>query len=221
MIFNVKEEEKYKSGLYVIINKITKKIYIGSTNNFRTRFLRHKNNLLNNKHKNSHLQNSVNKYGLNNFEFKPLDIIEPRKLKKIETYYIHLFDCTDREVGYNICPTATNTTLGLKLSEETKEKMSRSKLEFYSNPDNVREYSEQEKDILRTLNLGRKWTAKQKKNMGHKGEKNHKSKLNSEDVLNIRELLKQNITLIKIAKIYNISIQSVWGIKIGKNWKHI
>jgi hypothetical protein len=58
------------------------------------------------------------------------------------------------------------------------------------------------------------------KGTSHKGESNGMSKLSSQDVLEIRELLK-TITLKEIAKIYNISPQSVWNIKHKKRWKHL
>jgi len=45
------------------LNKINKKRYIGQTYSIKNRFYRHKNELLKNKHNNTHLQNAWNKYG--------------------------------------------------------------------------------------------------------------------------------------------------------------
>lgn len=58
-----------ESGIYQIKNSINNNIYIGSSVNIRTRFKTHLNLLKKNKHENLKLQNAVNKYGLENFEF--------------------------------------------------------------------------------------------------------------------------------------------------------
>ena len=58
-----------KTGIYKIKNKQNNKVYIGSTIVIRKRWRDHKWYLKENKHHNSHLQSSYNKYGLENFEF--------------------------------------------------------------------------------------------------------------------------------------------------------
>jgi group I intron endonuclease len=57
-------------GIYRIINKTNNKIYIGSSVNILSRFSKHKSLLKHNKHDNDYLQNSYNKYGLENFLFE-------------------------------------------------------------------------------------------------------------------------------------------------------
>lgn len=59
-----------KSGVYIILNIINNKYYIGSSKNVYIRLREHKSNLKGNKHENQRLQNAVNKYGINNFEFE-------------------------------------------------------------------------------------------------------------------------------------------------------
>lgn len=44
------------SGIYQIENKINSKVYIGSSNNIKRRWQKHKALLRHNKHPNSHLQ---------------------------------------------------------------------------------------------------------------------------------------------------------------------
>lgn len=61
--------------LYTITNLITKTIYIGQTKNVNRRFSDHKNELENNKHFNSFLQHSWNKYGGDNFVFTVIECI--------------------------------------------------------------------------------------------------------------------------------------------------
>ena len=70
----MKNNSTGKSGIYAIKNLINNKMYIGSTSDFKSRCRSHRTLLNRNKHFNKHLQNSVNKYGLSNFEFIPYDL---------------------------------------------------------------------------------------------------------------------------------------------------
>lgn len=58
-------ENKLKSkGVYLILNLVNRKFYIGSTIvSFKKRFRDHKRKLTQNKHGNIHLQSAWNKYG--------------------------------------------------------------------------------------------------------------------------------------------------------------
>lgn len=53
------------------------------------------------------------------------------------------------------------------------------------------------------------------------GEKNLKAKLKVEDVINIRQELKQGIKSITLAKKYNVSDTCIYKIKHNKYWKDI
>lgn len=64
------------TGIYKIVNSINNKIYIGSAKCIQSRFRTHKNLLKKGKHFNTHLQSAVNKYGLHNFKFEIVEIIE-------------------------------------------------------------------------------------------------------------------------------------------------
>jgi group I intron endonuclease len=75
-------------GIYSIKNKISGKIYIRSSINIEKRFIRHKNDLLNNKHKNTHLQREYNKYGLDSFIFEIVEISNKEDLRLIEQKYL-------------------------------------------------------------------------------------------------------------------------------------
>lgn len=58
-----------KIGIYKIVNKIDGKFYIGSSNNIKSRWTRHKKLLKKNNHDNQYLQNAWNKCGETNFDF--------------------------------------------------------------------------------------------------------------------------------------------------------
>lgn len=118
------------SGIYLIKNTINGKVYVGSTSNLyrRLRF-DHYGSLKQGRHKNPHLQASWDKYGEQYFEFSVLELTEecPIILLEREKYYLDLFKSFISEFGYNknMIP---NSSIGLKRSKETKEKISKSSL---------------------------------------------------------------------------------------------
>lgn len=128
---NVKlEDYNTKQGVYMIKNLTNNKCYIGSTvMTFSKRCEHHIWNLNKNSHKNSHLQNSWNKYGSENFEITILEICDKNLCLEREQYYLDtiLFaqefinekNTLFQELGYNINPLATGTP---NLSKETIEK---------------------------------------------------------------------------------------------------
>lgn len=64
-------------GIYEIRNKITQKVYIGSTkNSFQSRWTEHKRLLRQGKHHSPYLQNTWNMYGEDNFDFNILEVLE-------------------------------------------------------------------------------------------------------------------------------------------------
>jgi group I intron endonuclease len=107
-----------KSGIYCIKNLTNDKKYIGSSINVFKRKNRHFSELKNLKHKNIKLQRSFNKHGKDKFIFYVIELVEDKNDLIIrEQYYI------DKEKPeYNINLIA-NSSLGVKRSEETKEKV--------------------------------------------------------------------------------------------------
>jgi hypothetical protein len=59
--------DSYVPGIYAIINVVTKEAYVGETSSLATRLKRHYQDLNNNKHDNTALQNAVNLYGISSF----------------------------------------------------------------------------------------------------------------------------------------------------------
>jgi len=109
--------------IYKIENLVNGKVYIGQTTqnpNYRRR--QHFKLLRDNKHQNSHLQHSFNKYGLFNFEFIIINYGTSKEvLDQLEDDYINYYDCLNQNKGYNLKNGGTN---GLP-SDETRLKLSK------------------------------------------------------------------------------------------------
>lgn len=74
--------------IYKILNSIDDRVYIGSTVNLNKRWSEHKRDLSKNRHQNIHLQNFVNKYGLNALIFEILEETNNSNLLVREQYHM-------------------------------------------------------------------------------------------------------------------------------------
>ncbi len=148
------DEDLYKNniGIYGIKNLINQKVYVGQTRQkFQKRYWNHKWKLQNNQHDNKHLQSAWNKYGEENFEFFIIKRVENEKLiNDLEIQYISQYrdnnlsyNILDGGDGFNGCVISEETRkiigeknrqrlLGTKLSEETKQKMSKTRKGKYT-----------------------------------------------------------------------------------------
>ena len=122
-IFLITNSGVEKSGIYKITNKITQKIYIGSSKNIRKRWKAHRTLLNREKHYNEHLLAAYKKYGKENFSWEVVEFIDVNNLEEREQYWIDFFGSSDRKKGYNLCP-AAYSNLGLKHTDESRRNMS-------------------------------------------------------------------------------------------------
>lgn len=109
------------TGIYLLINSATDKVYVGSSVDIRQRWMEHTSALNREIHKNKYLQNAWNKHA-DIFEFVVVEECSPEKLLEIEQLWL---DAT-KDFNYNLSPIAGNT-LGKIQSEETKLKISKSR----------------------------------------------------------------------------------------------
>jgi len=112
-------EDLNKSGIYFLKSLIDNRYYIGSAKCFKLRFKEHHRHLILKKHTNKHLQNFVNKYGINNIKFEIKEFCKIEDLLNREQYYI---DNEDFKLLFNINKYAFST-LGSKMSELNKNKL--------------------------------------------------------------------------------------------------
>ena len=112
------------SGIYILLNKINNKWYVGSSVNIvRERYRHHKNMLRKNIHHCLHLQRAWNKYGENCFEFHIVELVN-ENITDVEQLYLNYGKMNCRYMMYNTAEDAIAPTRGLKLTEEHKRKIS-------------------------------------------------------------------------------------------------
>ncbi|MFL5800322.1 MAG: GIY-YIG nuclease family protein [Roseiflexaceae bacterium] len=97
------------SGVYQIRCIPTGKIYVGSAVNLWKRWDQHRRRLRSGKHSNRYLQSAWNKYSQENFEFSVLEFVDVADLLHAEQEWIDATGCIDKELGFNIVPTAKSS----------------------------------------------------------------------------------------------------------------
>lgn len=113
------------SGIYKITCKKNNKFYVGSAVNICKRWSVHLNELRNNIHSNTYMQNAFNMYGEKSFDFEIIEtVFDVNFLIKREQDWLDKLKPYDRKIGFNILKMASNS-LGHKTSNKTKEKLKR------------------------------------------------------------------------------------------------
>ena len=113
------KENKNKSGIYKWTNKLTNDIYIGQSINLSNRFIRYFNFSYLNNRNTLVINKALIKYGYSNFSLEILEYCDINNLTEREPYY---FDKLNPK--YNTLKVA-GSSLGHKLTEETKAKISK------------------------------------------------------------------------------------------------
>lgn len=210
MEFINKELYKGKHGIYRITNTETGYSYIGQTiQDFNLRFLQHKERLDNNVNCNEHMQRSYNKHGTDKFIFEVVEVVEDDSLLDfLESKYI-----SETELSYNILPGGgaemhkalgelnRMLNLGKKASEETRKKMSESRL-GKPNPGIPKAVKTRGEKLL-------------------SGEKLKTATLTPDDVRTIKLELMNGATQGELAKRFNVVQGTIEAIFHDKTWKFV
>ena len=103
-------------------------------------------------------------------------------------------------------------------TEETKKKLSETL--------SKRIITDEHKANISKASKGRIFSKEHKNNIKKNhapvdGENNGNAKLTKENVIEIRQLLKNNITVTKIAKMFNVTKTAIIYIRDGKSWKSV
>jgi group I intron endonuclease len=205
-----------KSGIYKITNKINGRYYIGSSINIKNRWNEHKRTLKQNKHDNDFLQKSWNKHGEESFLFEIIEyVLDLNKLLEREQYYLDLI-IHDKKISYNLCKTAGNM-LGFKHSDETKKKMSNSRI---GNKNSLGfEHSDETKKKMSNSHFGLKHNDKTIILMINKSKKNnlksvkYKTKVSDEIKTELLDKYSSgSYSTRKLSELYGISKSTIWNI---------
>ena len=209
------------SGVYGIFSKIDDRVYIGSATNFDLRKKTHFDKLKSNVHVNKPLQNFVNKYGIENVEFKVLVKCPSEYCIKLEQFFLDNFDNK-----FNIRLIA-ESNFGLRASNETKQKMSKVR-----KGKAVRGYgfivTEETKSKMSESGKNKIFTEEHKQNLKlaaqkrskelsqkHKGDNNPSAKLDWNKVNYIRDSEKP---VKDLAIELNVSVTTIYKIKNNQTW---
>jgi len=104
--------------IYKIQSKVKpERIYIGSAIYYKNRWADHKRQLRLKTHHNPKLQHHADKYGIDDLIFSIIEPCLPQFLIEREQYYINTL-----QPYFNVCKIA-GSTLGRKMTEETKQKI--------------------------------------------------------------------------------------------------
>ena len=114
------KDEKYKSGVYCLVNNINGNIYIGSSINLANRMTSYLNNnfLISKQNINMPIVKALLKYDQSNFSVLILEYVNPINLTNRETDYI-----TSLMPYYNVLKQGYSS-LGYKHTQETKQLLS-------------------------------------------------------------------------------------------------
>lgn len=141
-LYEVNSKKKYDfSCIYLWVNLINNKKYVGQTQSFYNRMSQYKRGAFN-----KYMKHAIDKYGIDNFDIIILerDVLLD-KLDEREQYWIDYYQSYLDNNGYNICRFA-GTTRGFRHTDESRNLMKKIAIQRFS--------SEEEKLKVRGENNG-------------------------------------------------------------------
>jgi group I intron endonuclease len=89
-------------GVYVIANKVNKKVYVGASSNIKARLSAHKTQLRAGRHHCKPLQEDWKIFGEDSFDFKVLELSDGKNFVLVERKYIKSFAALNNDCLYNL-----------------------------------------------------------------------------------------------------------------------
>lgn len=129
--------------IYLIINKVNGKPYVGATiANPEIRWKRHVRSAIKEEDGQA-LHDAIRKYGSENFEILPIMEHQDKNFvfNTLESYFIEFFHAHGSKGGYNMT-TGGDGWLGMKHSQETKDKISKANKGKIRTPEMIKQMSE-------------------------------------------------------------------------------
>ena len=194
-----------KSGIYKITAIHNGKFYIGSSNDIKKRWERHRHYLKNNCHQNKILQRIYNKYGKDCFIFEIIEYIEKENLQKIEQQYMD-----NLNPSLNLRKIAISNQ-GLKHTDEAKEKMRQSHL--------GKQLTEAHKEKIGNSVRGKKLKPKTEQQIFNNAKS--QANFNDKQIWQIKWLDWLGLSSGEIAKQFNVANTTIWKIINNKKKAYI
>ena len=230
------------TGIYKITNTITKKVYIGLSNDIEQRWKTHKKRykIESDKEYEKYLYRSFRKYGIEAFTFEVIEECPPEELSNREIYWISYYDSYAN--GYNETPGGEIVCVGgekhpnHKLTEEDV-KIIRN---YYKNKARRKDVYNLYKNYIGESGFSKIWKGEtwknimpevyteenkefHKHNTANSGSQNGRSKLTEQEVFNIRTRRKNGEKLSDVYADYSdrMTYKSFSNVWTYQHWKNI
>ncbi|NNV04631.1 GIY-YIG nuclease family protein [Brevibacillus sp. MCWH] len=219
-------------GVYLIRNKVNRKVYVGSSIRIEERWEDHIRELNGNRHNNRYLLHAWQKYGQENFSFEIIETTDDESsLIDLEQKWIDYYRSYERDKGYNLSPSAYNI-LGYRFTEEQRKRVSealkgkRKSEEHRKKLWMNRKVTEEQRRFMSELGKrckGRKIVGdhSRKKSEAQRGSKNPSAKYTEEQVIAIRRDLANHLPMHVIAEKHNVSYHFIYRILKNMSWTHV
>ena len=207
--------------IYKTTNLVNGKIYVGQDSKNNPKYLG----------SGIALNNAIKKYGKENFKKEILEnCVDKKDMDEKEIFWISKLDARNKNVGYNITKGGEGclgfSNKGIIFTKEHRDNISKNHADVNGdkNPMYGKTHTDEVKEKLRLVNLGKTHTELSKLKMSEKrkGEGNSRSKLTKEQVLLIRDLYFINRESQKnLAIKFKVQDACIFKIVTYRTWKHI
>ena len=232
-------------GIYKIINKVNNKIYIGQSCDCHRRWMEHlrsgqpdKYAIKSQRDLNAPIHLAMQKYGIENFEIKILEICEREKLNEKEKDWIKFYKQQGYSL-YNITDGGQKNGVSLKGEKHSQAKLTQAEVNEIKRllKDTKKSYNEilalfpniTSKSIISLINQGKNWFDEKETypirqtDYRNIGEKAGGALFTNEEVMNIRKEYAENpkLSATILANKYSVSINTMSAILQGRSYKYL